>query len=397
MPQKKQLSFQEELEATLTAMAAKIHDTRGELLRVLEPLARANERENLLRSYEARMASGTQRGSALERIRQDAGKRELWSALLKVKGGAASSRITPEEHALVRALTTGTEPGSHWIGEEAAGDLIDAASELATFSTLGFRVIRQGRKRFIKLGGTPSATWISPAAQGAALQPVPIDGAAISGEGHTLGVLIEPSLDVYSDADIDLDIALPQIAAAALGAALDRAVYSGQGAGDTANSEFTGIFFHPDVPVETADVIQFESLKRTDFLRPIGAISAGALQRPCRWWISVDLQPIALTLRDFDDSPLFKPPTTEGGAWMLCGYPVTWTTGAPAANEPEARVAAFGHGPAYAVALREQIEIATSAHVKFDTGAKQIRVTSRVICEMVDARDFAVLRLGVNE
>ena len=220
-----------------------------------------------------------------------------------------------------------------------------------------------------------------------------ITGTNISGEVLTLATLVEISNEALADGRTTFEGAVLEAIVMGLNYRLDWTCFQADGTDDTTDGAMTGIFANAAVPVSTpaAGKVTVASLDVADFAAVIGKVSAAALQWPCSWWISPSLLPALLYLRDGPEF-ILKRPTVAGGAWLLQGFPVEWTTGAPGADGPGKQLALFGRGAAYSVVLRQEFEIARGG-AKFDQILTQLRATMRARCEMRDATAFAILKL----
>ncbi|MBE0541602.1 MAG: phage major capsid protein [Verrucomicrobia bacterium] len=344
---------------------------------------------------QARSATRTDILKALDARGQHYDTDQFWNAVARHFCGAPALASSDADRAAIRALTTGTEPGASWIPEEPSTELLDLAEEAGAFQTLNVIRLRKGRKKFAKAGGDPQALWIMPTAQGTALVPSPIAGSSISKAVNTGGILFEPTVELFEDADIDLGDVLRSKGSRALASLIDHSVFSGTGDEAALHGGQVGIFVHGDVPTAEASAgrTAIASLKRDDFVRCIAAVSPGALTRNPRWWIHASFLAPLLIVRETTGEFLL---TRETGEWVICGHPVTFTIGAPAVNEPAAKVAAFGCGQGYAVGIVNAVEIAVSTHTKFHTGARQVRLLVRARGEMIEPSAFATLKLAVE-
>ncbi|HWD21073.1 MAG TPA: phage major capsid protein [Verrucomicrobiae bacterium] len=335
-------------------------------------------------------------GSPVERLLAEPGKRQFWNAAAR---HLTRQELSPSDAALMKSLTPAPNTfGAALLPAEMAQDVFDLLLTYGAFRTLGVRAMPGPFTKFAKITGLPGAVFITP---NAVSNSLPADssfaGASVTPEANIIGSLIEASLFLLEDAAVDFAALLLEKFSQAIAARLDYACFQGNGANDQANGAQTGIFVDSSIPAVTATTgnTTVNQLERQDFLNVTAAVAPAALQRPCRWWIHPGFLPILSQLKDGDGNTyLLRGPDITGSEWFLCGFPVTWTAQAPAANQPGAKIAAFGDGESYLVAVRQELAIAASPHSGFNVATKQLRAYARAVCLTREASGLATLALA---
>ena len=334
-------------------------------------------------------------------------KRALWSGLAKAFGGAPQRMSADERDAVMthvvdekgrpalKSLTAGTSPGSLWLSEAVARDIFDICPLYGAYKTLRVIKLAQGRTKFVKVTGLPTAYWLIPnVSQGTApSSDTSLSGAAVSQECNTLLINIEASEELLQDEKVDWGLALLEKLARGLAQALDFASFAAGGAANMIDGGQIGIFAHPSVPVVTAAAGQFGSLTHEDFLLAVAAIRPAGLQHGGRFWVNPVFLPKLLLMKDGNLFLCQTPAQNPSGEYTLCGFPLSLTTAAPSVDANGKLVAAFGWGDAYTIGMRLDAEIMTGAP-KWNQALKTIRAATRARCDMGDAGMFSILKLA---
>lgn len=326
-------------------------------------------------------------------------EKALWLRVVGKKlARASTAQFTEEETRLARALTTGDSGLGQGLSvfEPLSTDIYNLLLRYGAFRTLGVVPLATGKTKLASVTGRTNAVWFTPTNQGTTIpSDGSITGSSISPECATLAALIEASGEVLGDGKTTFEPALLQAIVEGLNYRMDFTCFQADGTDDTTDGGMTGIF--ADANVSVADAYAGHTLigqtVRSDWIRPLATVATSALQRECRWWISPALLPKLLQLKDGDEF-LLKVPTVPGADWTILGFPVTWTAAAPSADEAGAKIAAFGRGDAYTVALRQDFEIRSSAEAKWDQNLWLFRAIARARCIMRDATSLAVMKLA---
>jgi HK97 family phage major capsid protein len=337
--------------------------------------------------------------SPVEQILADSSKRRFWNAAAR---HLTRQDVSPADAAVMKSLTPAPNTvGAFLLPTEMAQDVFDLVLTYGAFQTLGVRAMSGQFTKFAEVTGLPSAVFITPDAVSTV---IPTDasfaGASVTPEANIIGSLVESSIFLLEDSAVDFATLLLEKFSQAIAARLDYACFQGSGADDQTNGAQTGIFAKSSIPAVSAATGEtaLTQLQRADFLNTVAAVAPAALQRPCRWWIHPSFLPALAQLKDGDGNTylLRGPDYTDGHGWYLCGFPVTWTAQAPSATAAGSKIAAFGYGESYLVALRQELAIAASPHPGFNVATKQIRAYARAFCQTREPSGLATLALAAH-
>jgi HK97 family phage major capsid protein len=200
------------------------------------------------------------------------------------------------------------------------------------------------------------------------------------------------------DVSIDLASAFLQAFVEAVSLRLDYACFRGDGTADETNGGITGIFADGSVAVVTAAAgnTTIETLDYDDLANVLIATSAAILQRSPRWWIFPELAIRLMKVRDGSGRPVLKTAleTENDTVFSLLGFPCELTAVAPSSNTAGSKVAAFGDGAGYGVAVRKEFTLENSRSAHFNTLQRGFRALSRARGQMKAASAFTILKLA---
>lgn len=344
--------------------------------------------------------------AAILRILADDEKRRYYNTLLRalarvsVTGGSDAFRA---EQFLPFKTVAKMAPGDFGGGLlpiDVSRDFLDLALIYGAHKDLGVTPMTSMFTKFPQTKTTPQGYWLMPARM--SIDAIPADttltGASLTPEANTLAVILTVSVELLMDEKADLSYFLLSKFSQAIAAVIDYAAFSGNGTADTTNGGQTGIFL--DNTIAAAQAAQgnptLASLAHADFINAIGSVSAATLQRPCRWFINpAFIGQLMLLVDSQAKGYLLTPPTSQDDEWRLCGYPVTWAAQAPSASTPGSKIAAFGWGPAYMIALRETMEVMLrDGNTGFSQNTKSFRALGRGFVQTRDASGLATLALA---
>ncbi|HEX3720640.1 MAG TPA: phage major capsid protein [Verrucomicrobiae bacterium] len=313
----------------------------------------------------------------------------------------ARSRVPSKmADAVMRSLgpASGTLGGS-LLPIDVSKDILDVADVYGGYHDLGVTPMSSMFTKFPKVTAHPQAFWIQPDSIG---QTLPTDarfaGSSLTPEANTLSCLIQTDDELLQDEKVDLSLVFVTQTAQAIATAIDTASFVGTGANDQTNGGQTGIFVDNTIANVSAQQgnSSIAQLQRSDFVTCVKAVNRAALQHPCRWFISSQFIAPMLDLVDGQAKErLLKTPAETGdGEFYLLGFPVTWTAACPSVDAPGAKIAAFGRGESYMVALRDELEIMMSGFLIFQSSIRYIRALARGYCQTRDSSGLATLSLS---
>jgi HK97 family phage major capsid protein len=347
-------------------------------------------------------------GDPVERVLADPKQRLLWNAVGRVISEARMSEdeqrvwdeLKPVTKDFVPGISTASQPGAMLFPIPVSPDVWDLLLTFGAFRDLGVRPIESAYERFATVTALPSAIFLTPLTQGQVMIPADTSftGMSMFDASNTVAARLLMSYDLVQDVKTDVANAVLSYLSIALAARLDWAAFSGSGANDQLNGGQIGIFFTQGIRsfVPAPGATNISNLCRTDFVNTVGAVTPAALQRAenCRWYINPALIPALMQLYDGQGPQyLLKTPAETQDEWYLTGFPVTWASQAPAANQAGAPIAAFGEKNSYVVALREVYELQRCDWVDAQT-MYQYRALMRGFCQMRNPAGFATLQLA---
>ncbi len=327
-------------------------------------------------------------------------RRLFYSSLCRVAcGGRVSARAAD---LIMRAFTPAAGTlGASVLPTDVSREILDLADIYGVAQrNLGFTPMSAMFTRFASSKRNPKAVFITPSAVD---RTIPADsqltGNGLTPEANTIAVRLTVSEELLFDEKADLSYFLLTKFAQGLAAAIDTAAFVGTGADDQTNGLQTGIFVDGAIPNVSAarGNNAVAQLQRVDFVNCIAAVAPAALQRPCRWFISSALMAPLLQLKDGQGPKyLLRPPTSQDDEWRLCGFPVSWSAACPAVDQPSQKIAAFGYGPSYMVAIREELEVVLSfGNTGFRDSTRDFHALARGFCQTREASGLATLSLSV--
>ncbi|MDB6068636.1 MAG: peptidase phage prohead [Pedosphaera sp.] len=322
------------------------------------------------------------------------------SALIKRLAGG---RLTEAEHEAarsnmeMRALTEADTLGQGTVPIAVASIILSLTEVTGVYNTLGVITMPAGTTKFARVNSLPKAQFFMPTGQPSVMTPdTTLAGDALSGKANGIGVLIEISEELLADQSADATAAFLLKCADAIAGRIDYASFSGTGANDGDNGGQTGIFPTGAVTNDAAAAghTAIATLTRPDFLNLIGSVNPKAIQRGGRFWTHPAFIPSLMLLKDGNNFLVQTPMENESGEWSLVGFPLSLTVAAPSATAAGSQVCAFGHGPAYNVGIRQELEI-MSGSPKLQQALRSIRVLMRGRCDMADPTWFAILKTAL--
>jgi HK97 family phage major capsid protein len=220
-------------------------------------------------------------------------------------------------------------------------------------------------------------------------------GTSVSLEMEIYAALINVSLQLIEDGEVDVVGDVIDDLIEALNYRLDYCAFSGTGAADATNGGVTGLFNFGTAATAVATHTTIATTDYNDWLKCLTNIDAAVLTRPARWWIHPTLAAAAIGVKDGNGRPIFQTAqeTPMGGILNLFGFPVTMVGAAPSTNAASAKVAAFGDPRAFAVGVRKQFMIEESDHIGWNELQRSFRGYGRADAVGVKASALAVLTL----
>jgi HK97 family phage major capsid protein len=307
---------------------------------------------------------------------------------------AMIARSICKEDAAKRALGEDTSPGSTYITDELSTDIYDSLLRYGAWGTLGVRPVGTKNHKIPIKTTRPVANFIL-AEGGTINDDTTKAGTTASLEVEIMAVLLNVSLQLIEDGEIDVVADVIDDFIEALNFRLDYAAFSGNGTADGPNGGITGLFNFGTASTATAGRLSIASTKYDDWLKCLTTVDAVVLSRPARWWMHPTNIAAAVGVKDDNGRPIFQTAleSPAGGILNIFGFPVTPVGAAPSANAASAKVAAFGDPRAFAVAVRKQFAIEESDHARWTTLERSFRGHGRADAVGLKASALAVMTL----
>lgn len=303
-----------------------------------------------------------------------------------------------EIEALKRTAITGVDSG---IGgavtpQETNAMIYDALLTYGQWNTLGVIPVGSRTQVLPLITVRPTAYWVAQGAQ--------ITEGAMTGSSNTLTIKeaaawIPVARALLEDAEGDMASYILRQLAEAVAYRLDWACFAADGTNDTTDGAYTGIAVGGTAATAADGNTTVANLDLDDFARCLTTVSAGVLQRPCRWWIHPQILAKIVLIRDGNGRPIFQnalEAPAPGAIGSILGYPVTLTGAMPSTDSAGQVVAVFGEPAAGAVGLRKQFEMAQSDEFQFDYNRRAFRLIVRAGFAIQNATSFAMLTTAAS-
>lgn len=344
-------------------------------------------------------------GDPLKRIVEDEEMRSLLlaparGAFLRAKGREVSKEIAQAEQRMSdiisgKALTGAATPGSIVINQE----LVKAIYQLVAMygRWADFDILRPSA-RTVKIPvdtSDPTAVW---ATEGAAPSEGSYAGSQVTLDIKKILVWIGVSNDLLEDDEIGLASHLMNKFARAIAKKLDHACFVADGTDDATHGNFEGIFEFGtayDLPATKDTIAELDLSHFTGLVA--GADEALTESANSRWWGHGQILVQMLNVKDSNGRPIFLTALeapAAGGVGSILGYTFTKSNLCPKTVAAEAPFLAFGDPMGLAVAVRTDMEVATSDQVKFTEDQTVFRGRMRAGTKIKQATAFEVMTFG---
>jgi HK97 family phage major capsid protein len=292
-----------------------------------------------------------------------------------------------------KALTGGASPGSNYIHEELISTVYQLIASYGRWA--GFDVLRPGARtvRIPVDTSDPEMVW--------ATEGVAPPEAAYTGTRKTLNIRkifgwLGIANELLEDDEIGLATHISTKFARATSKKLDQACFVGDGTADAVVGGYTGIFEGGTARVATG-ATEVDDLAFLHFIQLVAGCDEALVESPStRWWTHPQMLVRLLGIRDGNGRPIFLTALeapAAGGLGSILGYPVLTTNTGPKADEEGAPVIAFGDSNGLAVAVRRDMEMASSVDAKFTEDQTVFRCRMRAGVEIKLDTAFEVLHL----
>jgi HK97 family phage major capsid protein len=312
-------------------------------------------------------------GDPIARFCADEEKRNYLNALARK---LAFPRMALPEH-LEKALTgVDSGLGQALIPTEYIPELYDILERYGSYNTLRVdRGLSARTNSYPIMSARPTAVWIgagSGAAEGTAITPGDFSGTSVSLAIQTAAAYLLASREQLADSTVDMSSTILREMGESIAYLLDFMAFSANAGADQVDAGYYGIFetatVHTGCIAEAAaGNVSVATLDLDDFVKCLTTVSSRVLASSPRWWMHPQILAKVALIRDENGRPIFQnaleaPSSTVGS---ILGAPVVSVPAAPSTDDASSKIAVYGDPQAYVVGIRQDIELATSEHIKF--------------------------------
>ena len=310
---------------------------------------------------------------------------------------AAGMSLTPEQRtAVVGDGSTSATLGGAATPVETNAMIYDNLVKYGAWNTLGVVPIGSRTQLLPLMTARPTAYWL---AQDTAATEGAITGGSVTLTIQEAMAWIPVSRALLEDATGDMAGYLMEQLAQAVAYRLDWACFAADGTNDTTDGAYTGIASGGTAATAANGNTTVAALDLEDFVRCLTTVSAGILQRPCKWWMHPQVLAKIVQIRDSNGRPIFQtaleaPAGNSIGS--ILGYPVVLAAAMPSTDSAGNVVAVFGDPQGGAVGIRKQFELAQCDHFEFTSNNSVFRALIRAGFIIKSATSFAKLTLAAQ-
>jgi HK97 family phage major capsid protein len=150
-----------------------------------------------------------------------------------------------------------------------------------------------------------------------------------------LGAIVSLTRELIEDSEIDLFSFIATRVAEGFALAEDRAFFTGEGTGDTANAEYTGLLNNTDIPEVVVDGDSIADLTLEKIYEMIDTLPSGA-QANAKFYGNRTIKSKVRLLKDGDGRYIYQDPINSATFSTLAGRPWVDVEVMPKASEVEA-------------------------------------------------------------
>jgi HK97 family phage major capsid protein len=329
---------------------------------------------------------------------------------------AALQKRFDDFRAIAQKSLTGVDAGlgQATVPTQTFNEIYDTLLEYGQWSTLG--VMRVGMRTVILPVATsrPQFYWVGSGTggtgEGSVITAGSFGGSSVTLIIQTLAAYLTVSRELLADSTVDLAPFILKEMTQSVAQGLDTAAFIATGGADQTNAGYYGIFNASSVNTNCAAVsaqgnTTVAGTQLDDWVNVLLTVNPEVLTRAAKWWMHPQMVARAMLVRDKNGRPIFQ-------TWMerpdlkalgsILGYPIILTGIAPNTDGPGQQVATFGDPEGQAIAIREDLEIATSDDILFAQNMRAFRtllragVKTKTTANSTTLIPFANLNLSPN-
>lgn len=337
-------------------------------------------------------------GNPMKRISADPELRTRLNCAVRLaldKEGDMQRLIAPQ----LKALGEDSSPGSTLINTALAREMYDTLAMYGIWNTFAVRQVGTSTTKFPVKTARAAAGFVL--TEGGQISDDSTKaGTTVSCVIEVIAVLLNVSLQLLQDAELDVTGDVMEDFAEAFAYVLDWACTRADGGADATDGGMTGIFGGGGTAVAAASGnTTVETTDEDDWRNTVLGVDAAVLSRQARWWIHPQMLVRALAVKDSNGRSIFltalEAPTVAG-IGSIFGYPVTPGHICPSTNSASGKVAVFGDPNGQVVGIRQGFTVEASDHHKWDYLQRSFRGYGRAGTKIRKATAYGVLTLAAS-
>ncbi|MDR3459555.1 MAG: phage major capsid protein [Verrucomicrobiae bacterium] len=298
--------------------------------------------------------------------------------------------------------------GQATVPTDTFNEIYDLMLEYGDYATLGVQRVGARLNVLPIATARPQFYWIgsqSTLAEGSTITSGAFTGTQVLNVINTCAVLMYIARELLADSTVDLAPYVLHQMIESSNWGLDTAAFIGNGNQDTTNAGYIGIFNAALANTNLAYVAGAGRtgcaiLKLDDFLNTMLTVSPEVLNRKPKWWAHSQNIARAALIRDNNGRPIFQTwleVPTPGAIGSILGSPIHPTAVAPNVDGPSTTPFVFGDPMGQNVAIRADLELATSDDIGFPQNLRAFRalvragVKMKTVAASTTLKPFAVL------
>lgn len=335
---------------------------------------------------------------ALARIQRDEEQKTLVNALFRARcGERGRNALNDEQKAVLKALAEASGTGSYTVNAQLLTNIYQLVAEYGVWAGFDVIPVSTSSAKMIVDTSDPVAGWV---AENTAPSESSYNSSNVTATIGKILAWIGISNELIEDSDVDITAHVTTKFARAVGYRLDWSCLAADGTSDTTDGGYTGIFVGGTAAVAASANVSIATLDFEDVLATLLAVDASVLTKPgSSWWIHPAVLVQLLQIKDGNGRPIFLPSTSApaaGGIGTLLGYPIRLAHAAPSTDGVSKVVGVFGDPMGLGVALRRDLEIATSDQAKFTEDETVVRARARGAVKVKAATAFGMLKTAAS-
>lgn len=307
----------------------------------------------------------------------------------------AACMSEPEDYLRSKALGEDTSPGSTIIDDKLAMEIYDTLSTFGIWNTFAVRHLNSKQTKWpIKTARTVTNAILTEG--GTIADDANKAGTSVTLEVEVLACLLNVSLQLVQDAEVDVTADVLDDFAESYAERLDHFALTAAGAANGTDGGMTGVFEGGTLVAAAATEDTVEELDLEDFMAVLLAVDPVVLNRQAKWWMHPHVLIRMLGIKDTSGRPIFQTALeapSPGAIGSVLGYPLVLAFKAPSTNTANTKVATFGDPAGMVMGIRTDFQFESSDEHRWNTYERSFRGVGRAGSKIRRALAFGNLRL----